>query len=252
VICLNGGWRILRAVTFSGALVEGTDHHHPPKTSRPWSNKNSGATTYTYKYDRFGNRWQQNGPHSSQLGFDANNRIVSGSGVAYDAAGNTINDGSTAYTYDAEGRITTAANNSSGTSTYLYDAEGRRVRKTTVAGGTVDFVYDLAGHEITEINSSGGWNRGEVYAGGRHLATYNNGTTYFIHADWLGTERARSNVAGGSSETCTSLPFGDWLTCSGGDPSPMHFTGKERDTESGLDNFTSRPGLKIIWVPARI
>ena len=43
-----------------------------------------------------------------------------------------------------------------------------------------------------------------------------------------------------SYETCTSLPFGDALTCSGSDPSPIHFTGKERDSESGLDNFGAR------------
>jgi RHS repeat-associated protein len=41
-------------------------------------------------------------------------------------------------------------------------------------------------------------------------------------------------------ETCTSLPFGDGLSCSSSDPSPMHFTGKERDSESGLDNFGAR------------
>jgi RHS repeat-associated protein len=46
---------------------------------------------------------------------------------------------------------------------------------------------------------------------------------------------------------CTSLPFGDALTCHGGsgntvgsDVSPLHFTGKERDSESGLDNFGAR------------
>ena len=106
----------------------------------------------------------------------------------------------------------------------------------------MSFVYDLAGHEITQLSSTGSWTRGEVYAGGRHLATYSGtgGTTYFIHADWLGTERARSNVSGGSYETCTSLPFGDWLTCSGTDVSPMHFTGKEHDNETGLDNFGAR------------
>ena len=85
--------------------------------------------------------------------------------------------------------------------------------------------------------------RGEVYAGGKHLATYSGGkggTTYFIHADWLGSERARTTAAGAAYETCTSLPFGDWLTCTGGDPSPMHFTAKERDSESGLDNFGAR------------
>jgi hypothetical protein len=43
------------------------------------------------------------------------------------------------------------------------------------------------------------------------------------------------------TETCLSLPFGDALNCSGGiDPREHHFTGKERDTESGLDYFGAR------------
>jgi RHS repeat-associated protein len=194
----------------------------------------SGTPTYTYDYDRFGNRWHQNGPHSSQLGFDANNHIV-GSAVTYDAAGNVSNDGSTAYTYDAENRVIAATNSTSGTSTYLYDAFGRRARKTTAAG-SVDFLYDLNGYEIAEVSSTGTLNRAEIYAGARHLATYANGTTYFNHTDGLGTERMRTNVTGGAYESCTSLPFGDTLTCSNTDPSPMHFTGDERDSETGLDH----------------
>ncbi len=213
------------------------------------SNQNSGQNVFSYLYDRFGNRWKQNvtagtGPAPS-YGFDANNHIVAGSGVTYDAAGDTTDDGTTTYTFDAEGRIITASNGMSGASSYVYDAGGRRVRKTTVAGGTVDFLYDLAGHEVSQINSTGSWTRGEVYAGGRHVATYSGGTggtTYFIHADWLATERARSNVSGALCESITSLPFGDAMTTSGScsDVSPMHFTGKEHDTETGLENFGAR------------
>ena len=161
--------------------------------------------------------------------------------VTYDNAGDTTNDGTTAYTYDGESRIATASNSISGSSSYVYDANGKRVEKTTSSGGTVDFLYDAAGHEIAQVNSSGTWTRGEVYAAGRHVATLNSNTTYYNHSDWLGTERARSNSDRDAPyETCTSLPFGDWLTCTGGDPSPMHFTGKERDSESGLDNFGAR------------
>jgi len=161
------------------------------------------------------------------------------SSPAYDASGNLLNDGTHSYAYDAENRITTVDNGSA--ASYVYDAGGQRVRKTT-SSGSVDYLYDLAGHEITELSSSGSWNRGEVYGGGRHLATYNNGTTYLIHADHLGTERVRTNSAGASCETVSSLPFGDWQSTSGscGDPSPMHLTGKERDSESGLDNFGAR------------
>jgi RHS repeat-associated protein len=120
------------------------------------------------------------------------------------------------------------------TATYTYDAEGRRASKNTFT-----YLYDLAGHQVAELNS-GSWDRGEVHAGGRHLATYSGGTTYFPHVDWLGTERVRTNTAGNIVETCISLPFGDGQSCTGSDSSPMHFTGKQRDTESNLDYFDAR------------
>src|SRR6185312_333850 len=105
---------------------------------------------------------------------------------------------------------------------------------------SVDFFYDLADHEIAEMSSSGLWNRGEVFAGDRHVATYNWSTTFFNHADWLGTERSRTALSGAVSETCLSLPFGDGQSCSGSETTPNHFTGKERDSEDGLDYFGAR------------
>jgi RHS repeat-associated protein len=49
-------------------------------------------------------------------------------------------------------------------------------------------------------------------------------------------------LAGVACETIQSLPFGDGQVIAGtcGDISPMHFTGKERDSESGLDYFEAR------------
>jgi RHS repeat-associated protein len=88
----------------------------------------------------------------------------------------------------------------------------------------------------------------EMYAGGLHLGTYILNSTrtdtvfYYDHGDWLGTERARTDLSGSPCEKIASLPFGDNQTITGtcGDISPMHFTGKERDSESGLDNFEAR------------
>jgi len=66
--------------------------------------------------------------------------------------------------------------------------------------------------------------------------------TFLNFSDWLGTERLRTLATGVPCETITSLPFGDDQITSGScaDSSPMHFTGKQRDTESGLDNFGVR------------
>ena len=196
---------------------------------------------FGYVYDRYANRWQQNvtagsGPQP-QATFNGNNNRIDGD--SYDADGNLLYDGVHSYTYDAESRI--VAVDGGGTATYVYDAEGRRVQKTT-AGGTVSYVYDIAGEQVAEVNASGGANREEVYAGGRHVATYTNGTTYFDHADWLGTERMRTMVSGSACETIVSLAFGDGTATTGScsDASPMHFTGKQHDDESNLDDFDAR------------
>ena len=66
------------------------------------------SLAFSYVYDRYGNRWQQNvtagsGPQP-QYSFDVNNRITA-SVYTYNAAGNVINDGTHSYTYNAENRI---------------------------------------------------------------------------------------------------------------------------------------------------
>ena len=96
------------------------------------------------------------------------------------------------------------------------------------------------GREVTRVDSQAGWVSGEVYAGAQHLATYGGSTATFDHADWLGTERYRTTATGGFAESCQSLVFGDGFSCTGGDMSPLHFTGKEHDAESDLDNFGAR------------
>ena len=91
---------------------------------------NATGQAYTWDYDRYGNRWHQNGPNSAQYAFDANNHVPSGYGLIYDAAGDITNDGTTTFTYDAENRMTSATNTSRGLTCYIYNAEGQRVRKT--------------------------------------------------------------------------------------------------------------------------
>ena len=109
--------------------------------------------------------------------------------------------------------------------------------------GTWGFLYDSSGRFYEETTHGGSvfW-RGDVYASGRHLATYFEGNIYLDHQDQVGTDRSRNNT-GQVNYTTTSLPFGDWLTQS---PSPtaietpVNFTGQRRDPESGLDDFTAR------------
>jgi hypothetical protein len=77
--------------------------------------------TYTYSYDRWGNRWSQTmsgnstppGSQSSII-FNPSNNLISTAGFAYDAAGNLVNDGAHSYTYDADGNVTAVDGGQSG------------------------------------------------------------------------------------------------------------------------------------------
>jgi RHS repeat-associated protein len=70
------------------------------------------------------------------------------------------------------------------------------------------------------------------------LAEYENSTTYFIHKDHLGSTRVMTKVDGSVYDSMDYLPFGEQIAGSAG--STHKFTGKERDAETGLDNFEAR------------
>jgi len=85
------------------------------------------------------------------------NRLTSTTGAlartySYDAAGNTLSDGSRTFTYNDAGRMTSAT--SGITTTYLYNALGQRVKKSN-ASATTYFVYDEAGHLAGEYDQAG-------------------------------------------------------------------------------------------------
>lgn len=95
------------------------------------------------------------------------------------------------------------------------------------------------------MSSQGTWVRGEIYAAGEHIGTYENDlttpTTFFTHSDHLGTERVETAVNGSSCETITNTAFGDGMNEAGScDPTALRFTGKLRDYETNLDDFGAR------------
>jgi RHS repeat-associated protein len=173
----------------------------------------------------------------------------------YDAAGDVVNDGKNAYLYDAEGRICAVASNGNMTG-YLYDAAGNRVAKGNISSMSCDFsqpgsfqqtagyVVGPSGEQLTEVDGNNNWKHTNVYAGGKQIGTYDAAGLHFYFDDPLGTRRAQTNAAGLVEATYQSLPFGDGLNqnpvTTADDPTENHFTGKERDTESGNDYFLAR------------
>ena len=178
----------------------------------------------------------------------ANNQITT-TGYTYDAAGNLLSDNTHGYVYDAENRLTCILG-TDGTCTsynatlYLYGPDGQRVGKQQ-ANTLEDYVYDPQGHISSVHDGLTNLLRAELYGDGRHVATWNPSANYgplfWNHADWLGTERARTDSTGTLREWSMDTPFGmnlRWGPTQ--DLSPMHFTGKQRDNESGLDYFGAR------------
>jgi RHS repeat-associated protein len=212
---------------------------------------NSSSQSFTYKYDRYSNRWQQNAPQGGPqplFTFSGNNNRVDG--LSYDAAGNLRNDGNHGYTYDAENRIVSVDN---GATTYLYDAGGRRVQQK-IGSQTCSHYYDQKGRVVIRTDATCATYQRYAYVGNTLLGTYTNYAAnqniapfFYAHGDWVGTERARvDSTTGAACQTVVSLPFGDGQTVKGtcgtvtSDMDFHHFTGKERDSESNLDMFGAR------------
>jgi len=102
-------------------------------------------------------------------------------------------------------------------------------------------MYDLSDNIFAEFGpgcTAGCWIAGAVYLNGQFFAEYYNNTTYFVHADHLGSSRLLTALDQSTCDNLDYLPFGEQL--SGGSCTNLRFTGQERDSESGLDNFIAR------------
>jgi RHS repeat-associated protein len=186
-----------------------------------------------------------------------------GATPGYDPTGNLKSDGGNTYLYDAEDRICAVQSTPVAGFTlmtgYLYDADGNRVAKGTLTNWSCDpgtsgfqltesYVLGQAGEQLTTLDGNNNWQRTNVYGGGKLLATYDRNGLHFHLADPLGSRRLQTSAAGQPELDCQSLPFGDQQYCfpdpnspaTADDATPLHFTGKERDTESGNDYFGAR------------
>jgi RHS repeat-associated protein len=214
--------------------------------NRLTSVSSAGTQTFGYTYDRYGNRTAQSapqgGPAPSYTINTANNQIQQ---FSYDAAGNVTNDGFHSYTYDAEGNVLNVDGGS--TAVYVYDALNRRVSAQT-SSSTQEYLYDYAGRRTSIWNTANNSGiEGRIYWDGRQIAFRSyDGTTYFDHQDWLGTERVRTNYAGSTAATYGSLSWGDGYNSSGSQTPPyanqdsLHYAQLDHDAESNTDHAAFR------------
>jgi RHS repeat-associated protein len=213
---------------------------------------NGVAESCAYSYDSFGNRTEEM-PTGSGICLSpptnsfTNNRIAN-NGFQYDAAGDVTFDGTNHYTYDAEGRIAMVTAPGNLVTSNVYGADGKRVEKQPPSGllyydGSLTAIYALSGSTLTPTTE-------DVWLNGGHLGfmggTANSGLDRSA-LDWVGSVRTRVDPSANIISADWNLPFGDEQTQvsstfpSWGDQyDTIHFTGKERDSQSGNDYFGAR------------
>ena len=178
-------------------------------------------------------------PDNLSLTINTSNQI---SGDTYDVAGNLLTipgTGGSSYHYDDDGRLTEAV---TADVDYSYDPDGRRVEKSS---GTL-YWYGVGDAVLEETNLSGALTNDYVFFGGAMIARRDSsGDIFGYFGDHLESSRKVEEIASGASVATLSYdadfyPFGRENAFTN-TSDPIHkFTGKERDAETGLDNFGAR------------
>jgi RHS repeat-associated protein len=173
-------------------------------------------------------------------------------GYGYDTAGNMTTNGPTSYVYDDENRLIWTT----GGYRYVYDGDGKRVEKCVAgsvttpcptSGTTNGTLYWMGtgSAALDESNLSGGLTEQYVFFSGTRVARRDISTSavHYYFSDHLGSHDVIANATGTVTEQDIDYyPYGgeqeDYSTA----PVAQNykFTGKERDAESGLDNFGAR------------
>ena len=183
------------------------------------------------------------------------NNQLSYMGYSYDTSGNMLTNGANTYGYNAESEISSAAGVN-----YTYDGDGNRVEKSSGKA----YWYGAGTEILDESDLSGNITNEYVFFGGKRIAMRNvsSGTIYYYEDDMLGS--SRTMVQAGQTSVCYDgdfYPFGGERIITNTCSQNYKFEGKERDTETGNDDFgaryyTSRLGrwLSADWsaVPAPV
>jgi RHS repeat-associated protein len=218
------------------------------QTTSTFSTSPSHCWGETYNLDPWGNLQSLAGGSSQytgctyETGFtktaDGNNHL---SGFSYDASGNTTADGFNSYTWDAESQLKVTAG-----STYLYDGDGRRVAKANTVTPPVPYKlywYGSGGDILAETDASGNTTAEYIFFGGKRIAQVPaSGNPIYYVEDLLGTSRVITTNTGAVCYDADFYPFGGERapytnTCP---QNNYKFEGKERDTETGNDDFGAR------------
>jgi RHS repeat-associated protein len=133
------------------------------------------------------------------------NQLTSSTGCAYDAAGNTTTDCSTAaahtFQWDAEGRVSPV--DSGNTYAFTYNAVGNRVQWAN-PGGAAQYMFDPAGNWLGVAGEYS-----VLWWGRTFLAAYEATGALFNHLNGLGSSSVMTKHDGTPAEDMLFYPWGD-------------------------------------------
>ncbi len=101
---------------------------------------------------------------------------------------------------------------------------------------TIYYVYSGI-NPIVEYAPNGSVLARYIYAGGLHIAKIAGADTHYYHCDALGSPRKMTDERGSTVWSATYYPFGEMTA---GSNNTHGFTGKEFDSEMGLNYFCQR------------
>jgi len=213
----------------------------------------TSAINQLFSYDANGNResFTQDRALSDYTVASSSNRLTAISGAPvtgegarsyhYDAAGNTLSDGTRTFDYNTANRLSRITNGSVIVDNH-YNGLGQRVRKLVSGSQSSDtrYVYDEAGQTVGEYNADGSLINEIVYLNNMPVLLIRPAGVYNIQTDQLNTPRAILNSAQTVVWKWDSDAFGS--TPANEDPDNngltlqfnLRFPGQIHDSETGL------------------
>lgn len=213
----------------------------------------TGGLELEYTLDGVGNRAEEN--RDGILAQYTTNQMneytsVSGVPIVYDDNGNTENDTTFNYEYDAFNRIVKVTNNiQTLVAEYTYDALNRRNKKATSSSVT-KFIHD-GGQVIEEQTGGGTLLRQYTYGIGidEILQLKDSSGSYYYHTNTIGSVTALSDSTGSVVERYRYEPYGGTSVYAGDGVTPLItsvfgnsylFTGRYFDGETGNYYYRAR------------
>ncbi|MGB8194257.1 MAG: RHS repeat-associated core domain-containing protein [Chitinophagaceae bacterium] len=220
------------------------------EVSNPQGIPGGAARTVDYTYDASGNRVVVN-DNGTNTGYSANalNQYTSigGSALTHNINGDLETFNGWAYTYDAQGRLTTATKGSI-TAVFAYDARNRCVKRTI--NGTTAFLYYDMWKLAEETNSSGAVSAQYIHGPDTDeiLLAKTPSHSVFHHHDALGNVTHLTDAGGSVVEQYAYDVFGKAVIKNGsgiliaqsGFSNRFLFTGREFISEIGLYDYRNR------------